>query len=116
MARYIRKEDMRLDRRSNAPVMADVGGEEEGFDRVHDIGPGGVCLSTEHPVTVGQTIKVKLRFPDLWQEIEIDARVCWIDEDGKVGLAIEEIEDEIAARLDTMIEEQERLGRMAMLC
>jgi Tfp pilus assembly protein PilZ len=96
--------------------MADIGGDGEEFDRVHDIGPGGVCLSTESAVQVGDTIKVKLRFPDLWEEIEIGARVCWIDEDGKVGLAIEEIEDEIVARLDSMIDEQERLGKMALLC
>jgi hypothetical protein len=96
--------------------MARIKGEPGGFRRVGDIGPGGFRVSTELALESDQRVPVRLQFPDLWEEWDVEARVAWIDRSGEVGLDIQELDTDDIGLIGVMIAHQEVFGRMAMLC
>jgi hypothetical protein len=102
--------------RSRAPVMARIEGEPDGYRRVGDIGTGGFRVNTELSLQAGERIPVKLQFPDLWEEIEVEARVAWASKRGEVGLDVRDLDPDDTELLGVMIAHQEVYGRMAMLC
>lgn len=105
----------RTERRSIAPVMVNDDGPDE-FRRAHNISKGGLCLSTDKDVDVGDQVSLRLQFPDLWVEIELDARAVWVSEAGEVGVEILGLTETASGQLELLIAEQERYGKMALLC
>jgi hypothetical protein len=106
-----REEEGRHDRRCTAPVMARLKGERDGFRRVEDIGKGGFRLVTGLGLRHGERVRVRLRFPELWEELELEARVAWSDRSGVAGFDLRDVEDDEAAFLAVLIAHQEVLGR-----
>ncbi len=105
----------RVERRSIAPVMVCDDGADE-FRRAHNISKGGLCLSSAADVDVGDKVSLRLQFPDLWVEIELDAKAVWVSEDGEVGVEIQGLSETASGQLELMIAEQERYGKMSLLC
>lgn len=104
--------EARRDRRCTAPVLARVKGERDGYRRVEDIGVGGFRLATDLALNNGDRIPVRLRFPDLWEDLELEARVAWADRAGYAGFDFSGIDIDDAGFLSVLIAHQEVLGRV----
>jgi hypothetical protein len=107
-----RQREERRERRCTAPVLARVKGERDGFRRVEDIGVGGFrLLITELRLEHGQRVPVRLRFPHLWEDLEVEARVAWCERSGLTGFDLSEVDADEVGFLGVLIAHQEVLGR-----
>jgi hypothetical protein len=104
--------DSRVGWRTSAPVLVRLRGERDGFRRVIDIGRGGLRLTTPLPLSVGAPVRVRLRFPDLAEELDVDARVAWRRRGGEVGLDCRELDGETRGLLQVLIDHQDVLARV----
>lgn len=108
----LRENQHRSTWRCSAPVQARLKGERSGFRRVEDIGRGGFRVYTTLPLRVGQRLPIRLRFPDLVEEIELEARVAWRRRTGEVGLDLRSVDSETSGYLQVLIAHQEVLSRV----
>jgi CheY-like chemotaxis protein len=82
---------MLIDHRRNAryAVMIPVRATDENGRNaeviVTDIGDGGIGLSTEQRLAIGETLAFRLSLPAARKEIYIEARVLWTRNNGAVG-------------------------------
>ena len=108
----LRVSEDRGTRRCSAPVLARLKGERNGFRRVEDIGRGGFRVQTTLSLKVGQKLPIRLRFPDLVEEVELSARVAWKRRSGAVGLDLRDVDGETSSFLQLLIDHQEVLSRV----
>lgn len=108
----LRENETRETRRSRAPVLARLKGERTGFRRVEDIGQGGFRVQTTLSLKVGQWLPIRLRFPDLVEEVELSARVAWKRRSGEVGLDLRFVDHDTSSFLQLLIDHQEVMSRV----
>jgi len=80
---------MRIEKR-DAPrtlIKIQINIESEGaylYDYSWDMGEGGIFISTEKPLSVGETVKLKFILPEVLEEVEATGKVAWVNPPGSV--------------------------------
>lgn len=107
---FLRNNDNRSFKRYHAPIFARIRGDRQDYQRVTDIGRGGLRMSSKMMLRSGDSVPVWLRFPDLDEEIEVSGRVVW-RRSGEFGLDYRDMNEEDSGFLELLVAHQEVLSR-----
>jgi hypothetical protein len=75
----------------------------------------GIALQSAGQLIAGETVQIQFRLPDTQEKLKCTGQIIWKDEQGRAGLAFQEIDAGARQRLNYWIEAQFIGGRYAAL-